>query len=77
LPVAPTPAADVVPYHPRSALVLELALTGMRPDTPEARDPPRLLPGGILQLPLHEYHDAVDSAFAATPDLTLRATTPQ
>lgn len=76
LPVQPTAESDLVPLRPRSALVLELNLTGMRPDTFEARDPPKLLPGGTLQLPLREYHDPVDALFA-TPRLALRSEGPQ
>jgi hypothetical protein len=76
LPVQAAPEADLVALRPRSALVLELNLTGMRPDTFEARDPPKLLPGATLQLPLREYHDPVDALFA-TPKLSLRSAGPQ
>jgi hypothetical protein len=72
LPVKPTPASDLVHFKPRSALVLELTLTGMRPDTIEARVPPRLHPGATLTLPLFEYHDPVDASFA-TKRMSLKA----
>lgn len=71
LPLAATPAADLIPYEPGTALVLELNLTGMRPDTFVAREPPRMRPGAILDVPLLEFHDPVDATFAATPHLDL------
>lgn len=72
LPLTPTAASDLVPLEANSAMVLELKLTGNRPDTPLARDPPKLMPGATVVLPLVEYHDPVDSVFAATPKLVLQ-----
>lgn len=77
LDIQPTAEADLVPFQPKTSLVLELALTGMRPNTPLARDPPKLEPGATLLLPLLEYHDPVDAVFASTAELAVHATSEQ
>ncbi|MES2154026.1 MAG: hypothetical protein V4510_02735 [bacterium] len=72
LKLTATPEGDRVVFRPKSSLVLELTVAGTRPDTAVARDPPKLLPGGLLDLPLFEYRDPVDATFAATAKLALQ-----
>lgn len=76
--LTPTAAADRVPYEPRAGLRLQVWLD--RPAEAEQTasiimgSDVLMLPGGVLDLPLLEYHDEVDDAFS---DLrTLRMVTP-
>ncbi len=63
LDLIPTAEADLVPYLAGQDLVLEVTLSDSV--GPEAGFPPWLLPGTQLDLPLNEYSDPVDDAFAA------------
>jgi uncharacterized protein (TIGR03382 family) len=57
-------AGDLVRYDAANDLMLRLVLYTGRPNTMLPPDNPVLEPGGTLLLPLFEYHDPIDSAFA-------------
>lgn len=68
------PDADFIRYDPAQNLALSIVLDAGRPDVSfSAQDTPSLEPGGRMSLPLFEYQDPVDEAFAipSGPLLTL------
>ncbi len=71
--LVPTPDADLVPYNPHAALVLELELEGdavTAEGAEEYLEP--ALTGGRMTLPLFEYRDPVVDVFAQLAGLDLR-----
>jgi len=73
--IVPTPEGDLIPYQRGGVLALDLVLATARPDNffLGPRVYPELRPGGTLDLPLLEYEDPVDEAFALAGDIVLEA----
>jgi hypothetical protein len=81
LTMNPEPAADFLPYEKESQLWLILRLITDRPQTPPNRGAAEYSPmldpkSAVLTLPLIEYHDPVDQAFAAVGSVSLKALSP-
>lgn len=77
LHLKPAKEADLLPFRARSTLVLELHLATTHPDSFTGRAPPKIMPGGLLELPLREFHDPVDTVFASRPGLALQVVSAQ
>ncbi len=77
--VAPAPGGDYVPFVEGSDLVLRLNVTLDRPDNVYLGpgDPPKLLPGGWMELPLIDYEDRDPQTFGIGGLIRLEATSPQ
>jgi hypothetical protein len=75
--IAPRPEADYIPFAKGAGLRLDLEVSFTRVDGVGAsfgpHDAPLVQPGGILDLPLDEYHDKVVQAFASNRTLALEA----
>ncbi len=78
--LVPEEDADLIPFAPGQNLYLDLELTYTLAPSPLvgfADETPALARGGLLRLPLNEYHDDVDDALAALDGPTLTALGPQ
>lgn len=71
--VKPTKEADLIRHAKRPYLTLALNLTSARPALFTGAEAPDLAPGGKLNLPLLEYRDPVDPAFASVGAVRLDA----
>lgn len=73
LEVRPQAAADHVPYVADSALFLHfrITLTGTAPGLNPSPTAASLQPGGVMELPLNEFHDDVDDYFASLSGVEL------
>jgi hypothetical protein len=81
LELVPTPEADFLPYKKEAQLWMLLELQSDRPLTPPNRGDQDVSPmldpkSALLTLPLVEYHDPVDQAFAAVGALELASLSP-
>ena len=59
--LVPNPAADYIPVNGTNVLGLDIILRSSKPAVVDSGLAPKLLPGGTLQLPLHEFRDAIES----------------
>ncbi len=70
--LVPQPQSDFVPFTPGTQLVLHLEITS--DDFVQASlAPPSLVPGGILQLPLFDFHDDVQGVLRDVSGLSWSA----
>lgn len=68
----PKGISDLVPYRPGAALAMQLTLTTTGYDvTGTEQLLPRLMSGGVLQLPLFEYRDPVEHVFNSLAGIDL------
>jgi hypothetical protein len=63
--LVPTPDGNFIPYEPGMNLILQVSLSTTGAPSFILVQGPAIKPGGELRLPLFEYHDPVDEAFAS------------
>lgn len=71
--VSPAPASDYLPYAKRAYLSLVVNATTLRPSSFTGVEAPQLVPGGVIRMPLFEYHDAVSESLRSVGAVRLDA----